>query len=839
MIKEEWESLLKNKLLLFVVIVIALIPAIYAGFFLASMWDPYGETENLPVAVVNEDKEVAYNDKTLNIGKTLSDSLEKNDSMAFNIVDSKVAEKGLKNGTYYMVITIPKNFSENATTLMNDKPQKMELKYETNPGKNYIAMKMTESAIKEVRKSITAEVTRTYAETMFDSLDEVAEGFEDAIGGTDKLAEGEKKIIKGNNKIKTNLKTLTYSTLTFREGSVTLKEGLSDYLDGVYSAKKGSKQLVSNNKKLNSGTNSVSKGIKQLSVGSTELLKGLNQVKNSLNKSLTKDNVEQINFAATSLGTMNTNIQKLNTAVNGDGKDDKGISLDGLANSLAGVGGNVKKAGEDIGKAAESLVGDYASSNQLGGAGENITKAYGVMATLYAQTDDATAKATLKKAMDMLYNPSDMSDEATALGEVLSATTGISSAGSELTSVGNALTAVNDSGLTDQVNELKNSIEQIATASNQLLPASSNTIKTLLGGLQDVQEGFTQTKAKNGKTGLIEAMSTLKEGITTLDKGVSGKNGLVSGVKSYTKGADKLNKGLSTLVANNEKLSNGVKQLTQGAGQIADGTGKLSEGSSTLGKGLDDLSEGTDALKAGLSNGAEKVKENKANDDILDMFSEPVETKSETITNVENNGHAMAAYMMTVGLWVGSLAFCLMYPLTKYRGKLKSGLLWWASKAAVIYPLSMLMPAALVLALHVFLEFNPENMGLTLLIAVATSVSFMSIMYFFNVLLGKVGSFLMLVFMVIQLAGSAGTYPVEISGPMVPIIHKFVPFTYTVDAFRSAISGGGSVRLELTVLVVLTIVFTSLTVVVFEIRTKRIKEEKPILYQWIEEKGLA
>ncbi len=408
-----------------------------------------------------------------------------------------------------------------------------------------------------------------------------------------------------------------------------------------------------------------------------------------------------------------------------------------------------------------------------------------------------------------------------------------------MTSAGNTLTAVNNSGLTDQVNELKKSIEQLATASNQLLPASSGTIKTLLGGLQDVQEGLTQTKAKNGKTGLIEGMSTLKAGITTLDKGVSGKNGLVSGVKSYTKGVDKLNKGLSTLVSNNEKLSNGAKQLTQGAGQIADGAGKLSDGSSTLGKGLNDLSEGTDTLKTGLSNGAEKVKENKANDDTLDMFSEPVETKSETITKVENNGHAMAAYMMTVGLWVGSLAFCLMYPLTKYRGKLKSGFSWWASKAAVIYPLSMLMPAALILALHVFLDFNPENMGLTLLIAVATSVAFMSIMYFFNVLLGKVGSFLMLVFMVIQLAGSAGTYPVEISGPMVPVIHKFVPFTYTVDAFRSAISGGGSVGLEMTVLVALTIVFTALTILVFEIRTKRIKEEKPILYQWIEEKGLA
>ena len=56
----------------------------------------------------------------------------------------------------------------------------------------------------------------------------------------------------------------------------------------------------------------------------------------------------------------------------------------------------------------------------------------------------------------------------------------------------------------------------------------------------------------------------------------------------------------------------------------------------------------------------------------------------------------------------------------------------------------------------------------------------MSILYFFNVWLGKVGSFLMLIFMVVQLAGSAGTYPIEISGDFVATIHKWLPFSYAV-----------------------------------------------------------
>ena len=108
MLKQEWKSLFHNKILLLVVIVIALIPAIYAGLFLASMWDPYGNVDKLPVAIVNEDEPAEYGDTTLTVGDQLVDNLKENDSLAFNFVDADVAKEGLKNGTYYMVITIPK-----------------------------------------------------------------------------------------------------------------------------------------------------------------------------------------------------------------------------------------------------------------------------------------------------------------------------------------------------------------------------------------------------------------------------------------------------------------------------------------------------------------------------------------------------------------------------------------------------------------------------------------------------------------------------------------------------------------------------------------------------------
>ena len=81
----------------------------------------------------------------------------------------------------------------------------------------------------------------------------------------------------------------------------------------------------------------------------------------------------------------------------------------------------------------------------------------------------------------------------------------------------------------------------------------------------------------------------------------------------------------------------------------------------------------------------------------------------------------------------------------------------------------------------------------------------------------------MLVFMVVQLAGSAGTYPVEISPSFVAKIHYYLPFTYTVNAFRSTICGGESIRQAVIVLIGLTIIFSILTILQFNHMARRKK----------------
>jgi putative membrane protein len=254
---------------------------------------------------------------------------------------------------------------------------------------------------------------------------------------------------------------------------------------------------------------------------------------------------------------------------------------------------------------------------------------------------------------------------------------------------------------------------------------------------------------------------------------------------------------------------------------------------------MKELKDGSKTLTTSLSDGATTVKDNSASDETIKMFATPVVNDETKLTDVPNNGHAMAPYMMSVGLWVGALAFCLMYPLAQYKGKLKSGFAWWASKASVLYPVAILQGICLIMLLHAFNGFTPAEMGKTVLFACLTSMTFTSIMYFFNITLGKVGSFLMLVFMVVQLAGSAGTYPVEVSPSFVAKIHAYVPFTYTVDAFRATISGGRTITTSIIVMVALLVIFTILTILQFNHMTKRKKTGKIVFFDWLEERGLA
>lgn len=267
MCKREWKSLLGNPLLVVVMVAIVAIPTIYTTLFLGSMWDPYGNVDKLPVAVVNCDQPVSYNDKTLQVGKELVDNLKEDASLKFDFVDQDTAQRGLAQGTYYMVITIPEDFSANAATLTDENPKQMQLDYETNPGTNYIASKLGETAMKEIQASVREEITKSYTETMFQQLNTIEDGMQQAADGAKQLEDGTGTLAEGNKTISDNLKVLADSSLVFYDGSQRLVEGIAQYTDGVAQLYDGAQKLDTGAAALQQGLGSLGESVPTLSQG--------------------------------------------------------------------------------------------------------------------------------------------------------------------------------------------------------------------------------------------------------------------------------------------------------------------------------------------------------------------------------------------------------------------------------------------------------------------------------------------------------------------------------------------------------------------------------------------
>ena len=856
MIKQEWKNILKNHWIQIVLVALILIPSIYTVVFLGSMWDPYGNSGDLPVAVVNKDKAVEYNDKKLDVGDQLVKKLKDNDSLDFHFVNSKEANKGLKNGDYYMVITIPSNFSKNATTLLDKNPKKMVLNYTTNPGTNYVASKMDDSAIAKIKAEVSASVTKTYAETIFSSIGTMSDGFAEASDGTQQLSDGMTQLEDGNKTISDNLKVLASSSLTFKDGTNTLTKGLKDYTNGVVTVNNGIYQLKTGVGTLGSATPTLASGVSDLNTGAQALNKGVSDYTAGVSQALAGAN----------------QLVENNTELN-EGVKALGEGAEKLVAGNQQVVDGVKKLQENLETSKKTMAASQDSLTQLSDGKTSLDNYATLIKTLNASGDaqkQGIASKLLTSGMSRAkidaygltkYFPVDKYKDGVAsyMDSVATYTTGASTAintlsSSTKSSLNDLDAALNGGTLTDgtkvptglvsgtqtvqaglnEVNAKVNggkyvtvdndgNIKQVTVDSKDALVAG---VQAYTAGVDSLQKGLT--KIADNNTALTSGATALADGTSKLNSNVPE---LTKGITALTSGVDQLATGTSTLVSNNATLMNGANQLSDGAGQISDGASKLAAGSDTLGDGIKSAADGVTTLNDALKSGAEESKID-STDKTTDMVATPVETSHKEISKVENNGHAMAPYMMSVGLYVTCLAFALMYPIRHGIKKAENAWKYWASKATVMYTVSTLAAIVMVTALRLINGFEPVNLGLTYLLAILVSAAFMSLVMLLSLTTGFIGDFLLLVFMIVNLGGSAGTYPLDTGPAIYKAIHKFVPYTYRVDGFRKTISmTAPSISVEIAVFAGILIACSLLTVVYFKYKNKEDKHAIPQMFE--------
>ena len=268
MLQAEWKHLFNNKILLISMAVISFIPILYSGFFLGSIWDPYGQTKNLPVAFVNEDKGASLNGKSLNVGESVEKKLKDNHDLGWEFVSKQQADEGVNSGHFYAVVTIPSNFSQKAASITESEPQQAIINFTTTPAKNYIGSLVSNQAAAKVKSSVSEQITQAYAKGILENLDKLGMGLDTAANGAStlhdglgRLQSGTQAYVGGVKQLAVNQQSLAGGLAQLSDGSRKLQAGLGQLSDSLPTESQLS-QLSDGMKQLQSGINQLNASVK-------------------------------------------------------------------------------------------------------------------------------------------------------------------------------------------------------------------------------------------------------------------------------------------------------------------------------------------------------------------------------------------------------------------------------------------------------------------------------------------------------------------------------------------------------------------------------------------------
>ena len=191
------------------IIIVGLIflPSMYAWPNILSSWDPYGHTNNIKVAVTSEDAGATVDGKELNLGNSLVEGLKNNKNLDWQFVSNKEeAENGVRIGDYYASIVVPKNFSQDMTSVSRTEPQRATIEYTVNEKINAISPKITNSGASAIANNISKNFVETANGIIFEKLHEAGIKFEENLPSIEKAKE---EIFKLNDNFSTYESTLS------------------------------------------------------------------------------------------------------------------------------------------------------------------------------------------------------------------------------------------------------------------------------------------------------------------------------------------------------------------------------------------------------------------------------------------------------------------------------------------------------------------------------------------------------------------------------------------------------------------------------------------------------
>lgn len=370
---------------------------------------------------------------------------------------------------------------------------------------------------------------------------------------------------------------------------------------------------------------------------------------------------------------------------------------------------------------------------------------------------------------------------------------------------------------TGSVDTLISSVNTLATNYSQLdsglqqyvagVNAANTNVKTLMQNLYVYAQ-------QTGDTNLKAILDTTSSKMSTTDTAAVGKK--------LTTSSSQINSGIQTLntkVTGLKQLSGGVTQLQQGGVKLKEGSNSLTTGLQTLSSsskqvkdGINTLNSGANELKTGVDDGVADTKEQLTKLDGLDEYTaNPVEVKEEDYGNIDAYGVGFAPYFISLSLWVGALmAFVVLYYDQDNRFKLFGRNAEKKILRTLMYGvLAIAQGVALGFLLKLGLGYEVTNAWLYYGTCILIAILFLNIIEFLIVTFGDIGKLSALILLVLQLAATGGTFPVETIPAGFQKLYNFLPMSYTIKLLKESLVciDSNLLKSNLTVLLVMTAVF--------------------------------
>lgn len=611
------------------------------------------------------------------------------------------------------------------------------------------------------------------AGTLAGSLDSLAGGAQTVAGGARSAADGARQLAQGSGTLATTLPDVQDGVGQLAEGAGRLAESAQAASNGAAQLATGSSQIAERLPALQTTLDGLSGRATQLAASASRLDTAARQLTQpvtplsvqlpALNTGVTQATASARQFAA-SASTFSQTMAAMNVSLRSQllvpqvVREDV-ATLTAQAERVRTESAALRTRLEQLGTPLRRAVGTPVSAPAPAGP-----RLPGVGQTSEAATDLATAlTAARASAASTVQAAGSLESDTARLAETLRDLAG--GADTLATQAGTAR-----SGLSGAV---------------QGAQTISGSATALARGLQDVQQGAATladrtTQAAAGARSVQIGAATVQTGVTSL---VDGTAKLRTGLGEIT-GQLPAQEDLNAVKGGARTLATSSGTLGQGLTRVATGADKLQAGADDVNAGAGRLLDGLTALQARIPTRVDALTGDPQG------LSVSVTPDIQTFAAVKNNGAAFAPYFMALSLWVGVTLTTFIFPYQQLprSGRRSSQLARVLRKAAAPAVLVTVQALLVVLGVHL-LGVDFLHPGQVVLTAVASSMTFLMMVLALIVCFGAAGRLLALILLVLQLAASGGSYPVEVAPRVFQVIHDWLPVTQSVGAFRHALSG--------------------------------------------------